>query len=73
MSSSSEQDLEAWIASRKQTPVAHLTNAVMGAIQDKNQPMLQVAPKSKSPSWLVASGCLFAGVGKLSLIFYLAF
>jgi hypothetical protein len=73
MPTSSEQDLESWIVSRKHTPAAHLANAVMQAIQEETQPVPRAALLTPSPSWLVASGCLLAGVGKFSLVFHLAF
>ena len=73
MPDTSEQDFDTWIAARKQSPAANLNRAVMEAIHDKPEPVPQIAPKSPAPSWLVAFGCLLAGVGKLSLVVHLAF
>jgi len=73
MPTSFEQNLETWVASRKQTSPADLTHAVMEAIQDETQLISQAALLAKCPSWLAAASCLLAGVAKLSLVFNLVF
>ena len=73
MSDSTEQELEAWIASRKETPSADLTRAVMREIQNEARPLLNSTSQTKQPTWLIASACLIVGVGKLGLIIHLAF
>jgi hypothetical protein len=70
---SSEQDLETWIASRKKNPTALLSKSVMDAIHSDTQAIPQETSTPKLPPWFVAFGCLLAGVGKLSLVFHLAF
>ena len=70
---SPDQELESWIASRKQDPAAHLAPSVMKEIQTEKQNSSLPSSKSKYPSWLISSACLFAGIGKLGLIFHLAF
>ncbi|MCH1510054.1 MAG: hypothetical protein L7T84_12670 [Akkermansiaceae bacterium] len=73
MSDSTERDLESWITSRKKVPQAHLTRAVMRQIQSDARPLPKTTSQSNRPSWLIASACLLAGVGKLGLIIHLAF
>ncbi len=71
MTTSSDHELDLWIAARKTGPSAHLAPSVMKEIQNASQPIPN--PKPEQPSWLLASACLFAGIGKISLVFYFAF
>ena len=68
-----DQELDLWIAARKQDPSAHLAPSVMKEIQKASQTTPHPASKPEYPSWLLASACLIAGIGKLGLIFRLAF
>ncbi|MGJ8695286.1 MAG: hypothetical protein ACSHYF_03150 [Verrucomicrobiaceae bacterium] len=45
----------------------------MAAIRSEAQPLPQAPPELKPPSPLLASACLLAGIGKISLILHLAF
>ena len=71
MHTSSEHELERWIAARKKEPSAHLAPSIMKEIQRATQP--HPSPKPEQQSWLLTSTCLIAGIGKLGLIFRLAF
>ncbi len=73
MPTSSDRELDFWIAARKQDPSAHLAPSVMKEIQKASQPICHSSPKPEHPSWLLASTCLIAGIGKLGLIVRLAF
>ena len=73
MPTSSDHELDFWIAARKQDPSAHLAPSVMKEIQKASQTIPHPSPKADRPSWLLASTCLIAGIGKLSLIVRLAF
>lgn len=77
MNSSSKQDLEAWITSRRNTPNAQLAESVMQTLHEETQPLVNqnatVPPRPKPPAWLLSSGCLLIGIGKISLILHLAF
>jgi len=73
MTTSSDHKLDLWIAARKQDPSAHLAPSVMREIQRASQPIPCPSPRPEQPSWLLASACLIAGIGKLSLILRLAF
>ena len=71
MTTSSDHELDLWIAERKKDPSAHLAPSVMKEIRNASQPIPH--PKPEHPSWLLASTCLIAGIGKISLIFHFAF
>lgn len=73
MTPSSDHDLDLWIAARKKDPSAHLAPFVMKEIQTASQPVPHPSSKPEKPSWLLASACLLAGIGKLGLILRLAF
>jgi hypothetical protein len=73
MLTSSDHELDSWIAARKQDPSAHLAPSVMKEIQKASQSIPHPSHKPENASWLLASTCLIAGIGKLSLIFRLAF
>ncbi|MFN0125289.1 MAG: hypothetical protein ACKV19_01225 [Verrucomicrobiales bacterium] len=73
MPTSSDHDLDLWIAGRKQGPSAHLAPSVMKEIRRESNTVPQSSPIAEHPSWLLASTCLVAGIGKLSLIVRLAF
>ena len=71
MTTSSDHELDLWIAARKKDPSAHLAPSVMKEIRNASQPIPH--PEPEHPSWLLASTCLIAGIGKLSLIVHFAF
>lgn len=71
MTTSSDHELDLWIAVRKKDPSAHLAPSVMKEIQKASHPIPHF--KSEHPSWLLTSACLIAGIGKLSIIIRLAF
>ena len=71
MTTSSDQELDLWIAARKKDLSAHLAPSVMKEIQNASQPL--PPPKPEHPSWLLSSTCLIAGIGKLSLIIHFVF
>jgi len=73
MTTSSDHELDLWIAARKEDPSAHLAPSVMREIQRASQPGPHPSPKPEQPSWLLASACFIAGIGKLSLVFHFAF
>ncbi|MES2466283.1 MAG: hypothetical protein V4675_03185 [Verrucomicrobiota bacterium] len=73
MTPSSDYELDLWIAARKKDPSAHLAPSVMKEIQNASHPIPHSSPRPEQPSWLLASACLIAGIGKLSLILRLAF
>jgi hypothetical protein len=73
MTTSSDHELDLWIAARKQNPSAHLAPSVMKEIQNAARPTPHPSPRPEQPSWLLASACLIAGLGKLGLILRLAF
>jgi hypothetical protein len=71
MTTSTDHELDLWIAARKKDPPTHLAPSVMKEIQKASQPIHH--PKPEHPSWLLAPACLIAGIGKLSLVFHFAF
>lgn len=73
MPTSSDHELDLWIAARKQDPSAHLAPSVMKEIQKVSKTVPRSSPNAEHPSWLLASTCLIAGIGKLGLILRLAF
>jgi hypothetical protein len=73
MTTSSDHELDLWIAERKKDPSAHLAPSVMKEIQKASRPTPHPSPRPEQPSWLLASACLIAGIAKLSLILRLAF
>ena len=73
MPTSSDHELDLWIAARKQDLSAHLAPSVMGEIQKASRPIPPPLPGERPPSRLLAAACLAAGIGKLSLIVHLAF
>jgi hypothetical protein len=73
MPTSSDHDLDLWIAARKQDLSAHLAPSVMQEIQNASQTTHHPSSEPEYPSWLLASTCLIAGIGKLGLIIRLAF
>ena len=73
MPTSSDHELDLWIAARKQDLSAHLAPSVMGEIQKASRPIVHPLPEAKRPSRLLAAACLAAGIGKLSLIVHLVF
>jgi hypothetical protein len=72
MPTSSDHELDLWIAARKQDLSAHLAPLVMGEIQKASEP-IHPLPEAERPSRLLAAACLAAGIGKLSLIVHLVF
>lgn len=73
MTTPSDHELDLWIAARKKDPPTHLAPSVMKEIQKASQPIHHSSPRPEQPSWLLASACFIAGIGKLSLILRLAF
>jgi hypothetical protein len=73
MTTSTDHELDLWIAVRKKDPSAHLAPSVMKEIQNASPPIHHSSPRPEQPSWLLASACFIAGIGKLSLVFHFAF
>ena len=73
MTTSSDHELDLWIAARKKDPSAHLAPSVMKEIQKASQSIIQPVSEPEHSSWLLASTCFIAGIGKLGLILRLAF
>jgi len=70
---SPDQELESWIASRKEEPAVFLAQSVMKEILAEESASSHQRPESKYPSWLISTTCLLAGIGKLGLVIHLAF